>query len=183
MRIAWFTPFGAASAVGAASASVAAQLARLADVEIWTADDDPLWETALGVRRFPCDGAPEGFDAVFHNIDGAVPDAAARLPGIAILHGTSDAPPPPRSLGLVTHSAARARELAAERLEPVRALEPLPADAYAAALIEFVAEVQRATPALALLDRVATELATMRAARGLAVYGALAADFGRFLVL
>ena len=183
MRIAWFTPFGAASALGAHSASVTAQLARLADVDIWTADDDPLLKTPLRVMRFPRDGAPDGYDAVFHNIDGAASEAAVSHPGIVILHGALEAPPPPRSLGVITHSAAHARALAQRLLEPVRSLEPLPADDYAAALIEFVAEVQRATPALELLDRVAAELATMRAAPGLAVYGALAGDFGRFLVL
>jgi hypothetical protein len=184
MRIAWITPFAAGSALGAHSARVAGQLALSAEVDVWTADAGPLQPTPLRVLRIGPDGAPEDYDAVFDNLDGDASGAAARRAAIVILHRA--APPgglPPRALGLVTHSPADALALAQDRLEPVRSLAPQPVEAYAAALVEFIAEVQRVTPALMLLDRVGAELATMRAAPGLAVFDAIAADFGRFLVL
>ena len=67
----------------------------------------------------------------------------------------------------------RAAEVAAGRTE----------DAYARALVEFVAEVQRVSPALRLLDRVGGELATMSADPSLPVFDAIANDFGRILAL
>jgi hypothetical protein len=184
MRIAWVTPFAAASALGAHSAAVSAALALVpeVEVEIWTADAEPLHATRLRVRQLGRDGGPEGYDAVFDNYDGAA-EAAARRPGIVILHRRLGGGAPAPALGLITHSAADARLLSGARLEPVRRLSPEPPEAYAAALIDFVAEVQRVTPALELLDRVGRELATMRAAPGLAVFDVIAADFGRFLVL
>jgi glycosyltransferase involved in cell wall biosynthesis len=68
---------------------------------------------------------------------------------------------------------ANARSVASERSET----------AYAQALIEFVAEVQRATPTLQLLDRVAGELAAMRADPILPIFDKIANDFGRVLAL
>ena len=98
-----------------------------------------------------------------------------------------------RALGAVTQSEDHAREIRSRWLGPVAVL-PYPSshgpradgatlDLYALGLIEFVAQVQRTAPALALLDRVADELATMRADPSLPVFDTIANDFGRALEL
>ena len=68
---------------------------------------------------------------------------------------------------------AHARRLASERGE---------AD-YAQGPIEFVAEVQRATPTLRFLDRVGDELGAMRADPSLPTFHDIASDVGRILAL
>ena len=54
---------------------------------------------------------------------------------------------------------------------------------YAQAFVEFIAEVQQATPALRALDRVAGELGAMCADPSLPVFDTIARDFGRVLAL
>jgi hypothetical protein len=53
--------------------------------------------------------------------------------------------------------------------------------AYANGFIDFVGEVQRASPTLRLLDRVATELGVMGADPLLPIFDSIAGDFGRVL--
>jgi len=186
MRIAWWTPFAAGSSLAEHSAAVAAELARSCEVEIWTDDVGPLTETALRVVHCAGSGsALAAVDAVFYNLAEGVTLRPGAHPGIVILHRPlADAPaPPPPSLGLVTHFPSDVVALAHARLEPVVAIEPQPAQAYAAALLAFLALAQRSAPALALLDRLGAELGRMRAAPTLGVYDAIASDFGRFLVL
>jgi hypothetical protein len=185
MRIAWFTPLGAGSAIAEHSAAVAAELARSCEVEIWPDDGAPLAETALHVLRRGGSDSAAGADAVFYNLAEGVTLAPGTDPGIVILNRplAAAAAPPAPALGLVTHFASDVAALAHDRLEPVVALEPVPVEPYAAALLEFLTRVQRTAPALALLDRVAAELGVMRAAPTLGVYDAIASDFGRFLLL
>ena len=45
MRIAWFTPFNVATAIGEFSKQVCCELAALADVELWTSDGPELHPT------------------------------------------------------------------------------------------------------------------------------------------
>jgi glycosyltransferase involved in cell wall biosynthesis len=49
MRIAWFTPLAQRSAIGEFSVHVTAELAKFADVELWTSDAPPLLDTELPV--------------------------------------------------------------------------------------------------------------------------------------
>lgn len=96
MRIAWFTPFSARSGIGEFSHHLVPVLARHAEVEIWTADADPLYESALPVLRFgggrPLPGDPDGYDVRVYNMGdtlrhhGEIHDFATRHPGIVILH-------------------------------------------------------------------------------------------------
>jgi hypothetical protein len=185
MRIAWFTPLGAGRTLAEHSAAVAAELARSCEVEIWTDERGPLTETALRVLRCGGSDSLARADAVFYNLAEGVTLAPRTDPGIVILNGPLDAAaaPPAPALGLVTHFASDVAALAHDRLEPVVALEPVPVEPYAAALLEFLARAQRTAPALALLDRVGVELGAMRAAPTLGVYDAIASDFGRFLAL
>jgi hypothetical protein len=186
MRIAWFTPFAADSAVAQHSAAVAAVLGRSCEVEIWTEDPGPLEQTPLGVHRWGGADSLAGIDTFFYNLADAVTlTPPGGPPGIVILHRPlpAAAPPPPPTLGLVTHFASDVAALEHARLEPVVALEPAPVEAYAAALLEFLARAQRTAPALELLDRVGAELGAMRAAPTLGVHDAIASDFGRFLAL
>ena len=75
--------------------------------------------------------------------------------------------------------AARRRELGAHARRLASEREP----DYAQALIEFVAEVQHATPTLRSLDRVGDELGAMRADPSLPIFDDIASDFGRILAL
>jgi glycosyltransferase involved in cell wall biosynthesis len=98
MRIAWVTPLAPESAIGEYSRHVAAALAAQpgVDVELWTADPEPLAAVNVPVRRFSDPAAAAGelrdHDAVFHNagnflpLHGAIYDLARRRPGIVILH-------------------------------------------------------------------------------------------------
>jgi glycosyltransferase involved in cell wall biosynthesis len=96
MRIAWFTPFNIRSAIGRFSASVTAELAKAADVEIWAANEDTnLRETDLPIIRFnrSTDLSPlSHYDAVAYNFGNHLPyhreifHASRRFSGIAVLH-------------------------------------------------------------------------------------------------
>lgn len=96
MRIAWFTPFAARSAVGEFSRYVTAALAAHADVEIWTADQAPLHPSALRIVHFDraedLDRARADYDALLYNIGnylafhGEIYAVSQRHPGIVILH-------------------------------------------------------------------------------------------------
>jgi glycosyltransferase involved in cell wall biosynthesis len=52
VKIAWFTPLSRRSAIGEFSVHVTAELARLADVELWAADEPPFLETQLPVVTY-----------------------------------------------------------------------------------------------------------------------------------
>lgn len=184
MRIAWFTAFGAGTPQGAHGAAVARALATSAEVDVWSADADPLAPTALSVVRYSGRAEPSGYDAIFYNLGGGHPPAPAGPPGISILWTALEtgAGEPARGLGLVTHDEADARALAARRLEPVVALRAEPVEDYAAALLRFLDRVARAAPAIALLERLGGELGRMRVSPQHGVYDSLAGDFGRFLV-
>jgi hypothetical protein len=54
---------------------------------------------------------------------------------------------------------------------------------HAQGLIEFVAEVQRATPTVRFLDRVGDELGAMRADPSLPTFHDIASDLGQILAL
>jgi glycosyltransferase involved in cell wall biosynthesis len=99
------------------------------------------------------------------------PDAVARVPS-----GDFDAAA--AALRRLVLDADHRREIGANAL---RLAGDLGEDHYAQALIEFIDEVQRATPALMLLDRVACELGKMRADPSLTVFDTIASDFGRIL--
>ena len=96
MRIAWFTPLSARSAIGQFSAHVTTALARHADVDIWTADADPLHESDLRVLRFggahELGAALRDYDALVYNMGNYLPfhraihEVSQRHPGIVILH-------------------------------------------------------------------------------------------------
>lgn len=95
-RIAWFTPLSAQSAIGEFSVHVTAELAKLADVEIWTSDEPPYHDTNLPVVGYS--GASEDLDVLSHReviiynmgdylpFHGHMHSVARRYPGIVILH-------------------------------------------------------------------------------------------------
>jgi glycosyltransferase involved in cell wall biosynthesis len=97
MKIAWFTPFAKASAIGRFSRLVAERLARAADVDIWHPPADELHETKLRtielsprVQFGPGMLAP--YDLVVYNHGDHFPYhrdiwlASQVAPGITILH-------------------------------------------------------------------------------------------------
>jgi glycosyltransferase involved in cell wall biosynthesis len=96
VRIAWFTPYSTRSAIGDFSRHVTAALADQADVDIWTADDPPLYGSDLRVIRFDANGESDvalaDYDAVVYNMGNYLPfhsaihDVSQRHPGIVILH-------------------------------------------------------------------------------------------------
>jgi hypothetical protein len=96
MRIAWFTPFSTRSAVGDFSRHVTAALAQHVDVDIWTADSVPLFDTDLRVVRFRADDDLEAglgdYEVVVYNMGNYPPfhreihKVSIRHPGIVILH-------------------------------------------------------------------------------------------------
>jgi glycosyltransferase involved in cell wall biosynthesis len=101
------------------------------------------------------------------------PDALARVPAPDFEAARSELKRLVSDAGYRRRLGGNARRVAGERSEA----------AYAQDFIEFVAEVQRCAPALALLDRVATELGVMRADPLLPVFDTIANDFGRVLSL
>lgn len=96
MRIAWLTPYSARSAIGEFSLRVTAALAERADVELYTADAEPLHPAWLPLVRFrraeELRGAFAGHDAVVYNLGnhlarhGEILDASRAHPGVVILH-------------------------------------------------------------------------------------------------
>jgi glycosyltransferase involved in cell wall biosynthesis len=96
MRIAWFTPLSHRSAIGEFSVHVTAELARLADVELWTADEPPFLETQLPVVTYSqesheLDRLGEQ-DAIVYNLGDYLPfhrdifAVSRNHPGVVILH-------------------------------------------------------------------------------------------------
>ncbi len=96
LRIAWFTPFHVDSAVGEFSRCVTGELAKVADVEIWTSDDAPLLPTDLQLVGYVA-GSEEldvlrSRDVIIYNL-GNYLDYHASIyrvskdhPGVVILH-------------------------------------------------------------------------------------------------
>lgn len=96
MRIAWFTPLSTRSAIGEFSVHVAGELARLAEVELWTSDEPPLLDTTLPVVRYSPGSRelavlPER-DALVYNMGDYLPfhedihTVSCQHPGVVILH-------------------------------------------------------------------------------------------------
>jgi glycosyltransferase involved in cell wall biosynthesis len=95
-RIAWFTPLSVQSAIGEFSVHVTAELAKFADVEIWTSDEPPYHDTNLPVVGYG--GDSEDLDVLAHReviiynmgdylpFHGHMHSVARRYPGIVILH-------------------------------------------------------------------------------------------------
>jgi glycosyltransferase involved in cell wall biosynthesis len=95
-RIAWFTPLSVQSAIGEFSVHVTAELAKLADVEIWTSDEPPYHTTDVPVIGYSRDS--KDLDVLAHRelivynmgdylpFHGQMHAVAQRHPGIVILH-------------------------------------------------------------------------------------------------
>ena len=97
MKIAWFTPFAKASAIGRFSRLVAERLARTADVDIWHPPADELHETKLRTIELSprvqfAPGMLAPYDLVVYNHGDHLPYhrdiwlASQAAPGITILH-------------------------------------------------------------------------------------------------
>lgn len=96
MKIAWFTPFWRASAIGTFSRHVAERLALVADVELWVPELEGAQETALEVVEFDptrLDTRRLGSaDVVVYNLGNnlafhhSIMLAARKVPGVVILH-------------------------------------------------------------------------------------------------
>lgn len=96
MRIAWFTPLARRSAIGEFSVHVAAELAKFAEVELWTSDASPLLDTELPVVRYRPGSSELGglsqHDTIVYNMGDYLPfhgdiHAVSREhPGVVILH-------------------------------------------------------------------------------------------------
>jgi glycosyltransferase involved in cell wall biosynthesis len=96
MRIAWFTPLSARSAIGEFSVHVAAELAKHAEVELWTSDEPPYQQTDLKVIGFS--SASTDLDLLHHRdmaiynmgdylpFHGQIDAVSRRHPGVVILH-------------------------------------------------------------------------------------------------
>jgi glycosyltransferase involved in cell wall biosynthesis len=97
MRIAWFTPFGRDSAIGRASQSIVAELARSVEVDIWHPAAKVLLGTAVRTISFPPE-APlaafglQAYDLAVYNFGNHLEyhrqifEISRRTPGIHILH-------------------------------------------------------------------------------------------------
>jgi len=96
MKIAWFTPLAQRSAIGEFSVHVAAELAKFAEVELWTSDASPLLEAELPVVRYrPGSSELDALsqrDAVVYNMGDYLPfhddihTVSREHPGVVILH-------------------------------------------------------------------------------------------------
>lgn len=96
MRIAWFTPLSARSAIGEFSVHVTKALSAFAEVEIWTSDAPPHHPTDLRVIPYSFESEElellESRDAIVYNMGDYLPfhgqmhTVAQRYPGVVILH-------------------------------------------------------------------------------------------------
>ena len=96
MKIAWFTPFKKASAIGHFSRSVTNQLAKHAQVDLWLADSEDLHETALRIIPYTRIRNAEywlrEYDAVVYNLGDhlyyhqEIYNMSQRVAGIVIPH-------------------------------------------------------------------------------------------------
>jgi glycosyltransferase involved in cell wall biosynthesis len=96
MRIAWFTPLSARSAIGEFSVHVTKALSAFAEVEIWTSDDPPHHPTDLRVIPYSFESEElrllESRDAIVYNMGDYLPfhgqmhTVAQRYPGVVVLH-------------------------------------------------------------------------------------------------
>jgi glycosyltransferase involved in cell wall biosynthesis len=96
MKIAWFTPFHKASAIGRFSRYVTAELAKSADVDIWHPPADEVHPTSL--RTIVCPEMPLNpenlaqYDLCVYNLGdhlgfhGRILETSSRVPGIVVLH-------------------------------------------------------------------------------------------------
>src|SRR5215469_9461373 len=97
MKIAWFTPFHKASAIGRFSAYVTPEIAKSVDVDIWHPAADETHPTSL--RTIVCpptlDLGPEnlaGYDLCVYNLGDHLPfhekifETSLRAPGMVVLH-------------------------------------------------------------------------------------------------
>jgi glycosyltransferase involved in cell wall biosynthesis len=96
VRIAWFTPLSTRSAIGEFSVHVTAELARLAEVEIWTSDEPPYHATGLPVIGYSSDSDELDLlaqrDVIVYNMGDYLPfhghmhAVAQSNAGVVILH-------------------------------------------------------------------------------------------------
>jgi glycosyltransferase involved in cell wall biosynthesis len=98
MKIAWFTPFRRASAIGRFSRLVTDRLSLEAQVDLWLAeaDTEELHETTLRIIRYSeisnADRFLPDYDAVVYNLGdqadnhGPIYEMSQRFPGIVVLH-------------------------------------------------------------------------------------------------
>jgi glycosyltransferase involved in cell wall biosynthesis len=97
MKIAWFTPLSMGSAIGRASASIAAELAKLAELEVCYFDAGEVRQVKAPSKRFSsADSVTERtlsrYDFVFYNLGNNLPYhreiylLSRRYPGICVLH-------------------------------------------------------------------------------------------------
>lgn len=96
MKIAWFTPFHIRSAIGEFSQHVVRELARCADVEIWTSDEAPLLDSDVPLVSYAVGSSTLerlfDYDAVVYNIGnylkyhGDIYAVSREYPGIVVLH-------------------------------------------------------------------------------------------------
>jgi glycosyltransferase involved in cell wall biosynthesis len=96
VKIAWFTPLSCRSAIGEFSVHVTAELAKLAEVELWTADEPPFLDTELPVVPYSQDSRKldslAGRDAIVYNMGDYLPfhrdifAVSRNHPGVVILH-------------------------------------------------------------------------------------------------
>jgi glycosyltransferase involved in cell wall biosynthesis len=96
LKIAWFTPLARRSAIGEFSVHVTAELAKFADVQLWSSDEPPLLDTELPVVHFEPDSSElfglSNCDANVYNMGDYLPfhgdihEVSRRHPGVVILH-------------------------------------------------------------------------------------------------
>ena len=97
MKIAWFTPFSAKSAIGAFSRNVVEAFCDRADVTLFHFDAPPLLPTCVPVRNLSSHAelvseSLSEFDVTVYNLGNHLPfhrdiyEVSKRVPGICILH-------------------------------------------------------------------------------------------------
>ncbi len=96
MKIAWFTPLNARSAIAECSRLIVPELARHCEVDIWTGDTEDLLEIDARVIRFSAASDSlrqlERYDRLVYNLGNHHPNHAAiygvlrQWPGVVVLH-------------------------------------------------------------------------------------------------
>jgi glycosyltransferase involved in cell wall biosynthesis len=96
LNIAWFTPLSNRSAIGEFSRHVTAALAEIANITVWTSDEEPYHQLDLPIVNYSRDASDlarlRSADVIVYNMGDYMPfhgqmhQVAQQWPGVVILH-------------------------------------------------------------------------------------------------